>query len=279
MDIKAQQVAVITGAGSGIGAALADRCARLGMRIVAADIERDAAQRTADRLKKNGALAIAVEVDVARSDSVKALADISWQTFGGCHLLCNNAGVSVQRPLAECSEADWNWILSVNVLGIANAISAFVPAMQQQRQPAHIVNTASMAGLIPLPDFGPYVASKYAVVGLSEVLQQELAADGIGVSILCPGVVDTRIHESDRNRHDGPTLTNEKTTDGMQTDFDEAFTRVLSPAEVASITLRAVRENLLYVPTHPEWLPLVSQRTHSLHNAFGPAANTAPINQ
>lgn len=277
MQIKPRQVAVITGAGSGIGAALAKACARQGMRIVAADIEENAAQKTVEEIRESGTEALAFQVDVAHRDSVMALARKCWEQFGGCNLLCNNAGVSVNRPLSECSASDWQWVWSVNVAGIANAIEAFVPHMQRQQEASHIVNTASMAGLIPLPDFGPYVASKYAVVGLSEVLSQELKRDGIGVSILCPGMVDTRIFESERNRPDRKPFTGSESeypsamaTDekDMQTDFDSAYTRILSPEHVADLTLEAVSNNQLYVATHPEWYELFRQRAEAIRTAF-----------
>lgn len=271
MELTNQQVAVITGAGSGIGEALAHECAKYGMRIVAADIELDAAQNTVSNLKEKGTEAVAVETDVANKDSVFALAETTWDVYGACHLLCNNAGVSVNRALIDCTEADWNWVMSVNVMGAASAVSAFVPRMIQQGEKAHIVNTASMAGLIPLADFGPYVASKYAMVGFSEVLSQELAAHDIGVSILCPGVVNTRIFESHRNRQDAhvgnPVADDNHKTD-MSTNFDDSLTRMMTPQEVAAITLEAVRSSTLYVATHPEWLASVKQRFETIEKAF-----------
>ena len=277
MIIAAGQVAVITGAGSGIGAALARACAARGMHVVVADIERAAALRTVRELKSFPVEAIAVEVDVARRDAVLALAEKTRDTFGKCHLLCNNAGVSVNRPLSECTADDWDWVWSVNVLGISHALQAFLPMLKHQTEDSHIVNTASMAGLIPLAGFGAYVASKYAVVGLSEVLQQELAGSRIGVSILCPGVVDTRIFNSERNRQtcgtNPETQGSEETgdtapTEAMHTDFDEAFTRMISPDEVAATTLGAVESAQLYVATHPEWLSLFQLRSSAIQSAF-----------
>lgn len=278
MKLEAGQVAVITGAGSGIGAALALACGERGLRVVTADIEYDAAQRTANELRARGAEALAVEVNVAHRDAVQALAARTLDTFGGCHLLCNNAGVSINRPVADCSAADWEWVWSVNVTGITHAIEAFVPILRQQHAASHIVNTASMAGLVPLPGFGAYVASKYAVVGLSEVLHQELADTPTGVSILCPGVVDTRIYASERNRFDGGATRGQATAQeesaepdhaaSMETDFEDTYSRMLSPQVVADITLTAVEQERLYVATHPEWLALVRQRTAAIDSAF-----------
>ena len=249
------------------------------MRVVAADIEFDAAQCTANELQGQGAEALAVEVNVARRDAVQDLAEQTRAVFGGCHLLCNNAGVSINRPVPECSAADWEWLWSVNVAGVTHAIEAFMPMLRQQAAASHIVNTASMAGLVPLPGFGAYVASKYAVVGLSEVLHQELASSATGVSILCPGVVDTQIFASQRNRFDGgesdanlretPASDDRGSASPMQTDFEDAYTRMLSPQEVAEITLAAVEQELLYIATHPEWRTLIKQRSDAIDSAFG----------
>lgn len=272
MEIKPGQVAVITGAGSGIGRALALACASHGLHVLAADIEQSAADNTAAEIRQLGAKALAVRVDVSEPDQVEAMADQCWQHFGACHLLCNNAGVSVNKALVECTPSDWQWVLSVNTLAVGYALSAFLPRMKKQSS-AHLVNTASMAGLIPLPNFGAYVASKYAVVGLSEVLAQELAEDNIGVSILCPGVVSTRIFESERNRPDEEAVqstVHDEVKDTMQTDFDSAYSRMLTADEVAAMVLAAVASNRLYIPTHPEWAPLFQQRSDTIQNAFNP---------
>lgn len=267
---------MITGAGSGIGEALAHACASRGMHVVAADIERNAAERTATALRVHGGKALAVAVNVAHRDEVQHLAERTRQAFGECHLLCNNAGVSINRPVAECSAADWQWVWSVNVTGITHAIEAFMPMLKRQTAASHIINTASMAGLVPLPGFGAYVASKYAVVGLSEVLHQELAGSSIGVSILCPGVVDTRIFASERNRFDRnedlahtQADTDAHHSGSMETDFDDTYSRMLSPQKVAEITLAAVEKEHLYVATHPEWLALFKQRSDTIESVFG----------
>lgn len=270
MQIKEGQTAVITGAGSGIGKALALDCANYGMCVVAADIELDAAEKTVAEITANGGEALAIKVDVSNPDDITALAELAWHQFGGCQLLCNNAGVAVEKPLDECSHADWQWVINVNLMGVANAVAAFVPRLKEQSGPAHIVNTASMAGLAPLPMAGPYVASKYAVVGLSETLNTELAETEIGVSVLCPGAVATRIFESERNRpnYQEPPLKEEMTLDEMGLSLDEAYRRVLDPQQVAKITLEAVRNNQLYIITHTEWRPLFSKRADAINAAF-----------
>lgn len=267
MKICTDQVAVITGAGSGIGAALATACADRGLRVLVADIERDAAEATASRLRETGAKALAYQVDVSDSEAVHAMAEYCQQQFGGCHLLCNNAGVSIQKPMAEMSPADWSWLISVNTLGVAHALSAFLPAMRKQRQ-GHIVNTASMAGLIPLPNFGAYSASKYAVVGMSEVLAQELKDSPLGVSVLCPGIVKTQIYHSERNRPDTVDTASHPIKTSMETDFDGPYSRQLLPEDIADQVLKGVEEDRLYIISHPEWKPLVDQRIAAISEGF-----------
>lgn len=269
MNITKNQVAVITGAGSGIGQALALLCATKGMRVLVADIEMHAAEATVDSIYQTGGTATAVAVDVSQAASVEAMAQTCWHHYGACDLLCNNAGVSLNKAAHECTDADWDWVLGVNVKGTSNALKSFVPQMLQQDSEAHIVNTASMAGLIPLPQFAAYVASKYAVLGLSEVLAQELSGSNIGVSILCPGVVQTRIFDSERNRpaqHPASDTTVVKTN--MDVEFDETYTRIISPEDVAIATLDAVQQQHAYIMTHPEWAPLFEARSTAIHASF-----------
>lgn len=262
------RAAVITGAGSGIGAAIARRCAAAGMQVLVADIEPDAAHEVANSLCFDGATAHAAYVDVADPASVLALADSAWRLFGGCHLLCNNAGVSVFKPLAQTGHADWNWVMSVNLMGVAHGINAFVPRMIEQAQPAHIVNVASMAGLIPLTGFGLYAASKHAVVGLSEVLQLELAPHGIGVSIVCPGMVSTRIQDSERNRPDAGVRDPQADDAAAAPSFPAELAQMLEPDDVAAHVLAAVQANRLYVLTHTGWESSFAQRSRNVFDAF-----------
>jgi NAD(P)-dependent dehydrogenase (short-subunit alcohol dehydrogenase family) len=273
------RVAVITGAGSGIGAALARRCADEGMRVVLADVERGAVEAVTEELCRRGADALAEVVDVRDPSALAKLADRTWEAFGGCHLLVNNAGVVAYRPIAELEISDWRWILSVNLDGVIHGLHAFVPRMRAQGGPAHIVNTASMAGLIPLEGagLGAYAASKYAVVAISETLRLELAADGIGVSVVTPGGVATRINEAERNRPQelarkaaAPPPDMERVAGSRRSlERPETF---LGPEAVAERILEGVRDDALYVITHPSWLPLVRQRHAELEAAFERAA-------
>jgi len=269
------RVAVITGAGSGIGAALARRCADEGMRVVLADVERGAVEGVCEELRRRGTEALAEVVDVRDPAALVKLADRSWAEFGGCHLLVNNAGVVAYRPIAELELSDWRWVLSVNLDGVIHGLHAFVPRMRAQGGPAHIVNTASMAGLIPLEGagLGAYAASKYAVVAISETLRMELAPDGIGVSVVAPGGVATRINEAERNRPQelqrrskAPPPDMERIAGARKSlERPETF---LEPAAVALRILQGVRDDELYVITHPSWLPLVRQRHAALESAF-----------
>src|ERR1700722_16188374 len=202
MEDLGGKVAVITGGASGIGRAVAERAAAEGMQLVLGDIEEGPLQQAVDDLTGAGAEAIGVRTDVADRASVEALRDRALDRFGTVHLVHNNAGVGLGGPIWEVSEEDWRWILGVNLLGVAHGIATFVPLLSEQGE-GHVVNTASIAGLATAPFLGPYNATKQAVVAISETLHKDLQASGVsgvGVSVLCPGFVQTRIGESDRNR-------------------------------------------------------------------------------
>jgi NAD(P)-dependent dehydrogenase (short-subunit alcohol dehydrogenase family) len=200
----AGRVAVVTGGGSGIGRGICQQLAAEGMHVVVADIERRAAEETAAMLADSGARILVADADVASPDSMEALADRVYRELGAAHLLCNNAGVIVRGPLVDLTPADWRWLLSVNLEGVGNGVRAFVPRMRKQSGGAHIVNTASIAGVAPLDSesIGLYAASKAAVVAFSEVLRRELEPEGIGVSILLPGRTPSRLGHAARNRPD-----------------------------------------------------------------------------
>ena len=201
------KVAVVTGAASGIGRGLADRFAAEGMHVIIADVEQAALDAAETDMRSAGADVLAVRTDVSDAASVEALATAAVERFGGVHVLCNNAGVGGGPTSWETSLEDWQWVLGVNLWGVINGIRSFVPLMLKQGEEAHIVNTASVAGLIAGAGNASYTASKFGVVGLSEVLHHELlAASGgkVKVSVLCPALTNTRIIEAGRNHPGGP---------------------------------------------------------------------------
>ena len=255
MDSLRDRVAVVTGGGSGIGRALVDVFAREGMRVVVADIDEGSAVDAADAVRKGGGIALAVRTDVTDLAQVQALADRAFSELGAVDVLCNNAGVALWGSLETATHRDWQWVLGVNLWGVIHGIEAFVPRMIAGGRRGHVVNTASMAGLVATRGLGVYNTSKYAVVGLSETLVKDLAPHGIGVSVLCPLGVATRIRSSDRNRpsqlrNDGTEAAAPVTLDGS----------TLAPEAVAEMVLSAVLENRLYVITHPESLEPIRRR-------------------
>jgi len=252
-------VAVVTGGASGIGRALCLAFAREGMRVVIADLDGPGMAETAAQAGAAGARALAVPTDVSRLAEVQALADRAWRDFGAVHVLCNNAGVGVSGGLEAATHRDWEWVVGVNLWGVIHGLEAFVPRMIAQQQGGHIVNTASMAGLIASQGLGVYNTTKYAVVGLSETLSKDLRPYGIGVSVLCPMGVTTRIRQSARNR---PAHLQNPT--GPPGSAVELIGRYLTPEHVAERVLRAVRDNRLYVITHEEGLEPLRRRFERL---------------
>ena len=194
------KVAVVTGGGSGIGAALARAFAAQGMDVAVADVDVAGAEKVAADVRAAGRRALAVPTDVSEFSSVEALAARTYDELGACHVLCANAGVLVMGAFETRSPADWEWVLGVNLRGVLHCAQAFVPRMIAQPGEKHIVNTGSIAGLASAPGLAVYGTSKFAVVGFSEHLRHDLARHGIGVSVLCPAGVQTKILSSDRNR-------------------------------------------------------------------------------
>ncbi|MCI0547498.1 MAG: SDR family NAD(P)-dependent oxidoreductase [Candidatus Rokubacteria bacterium] len=263
MDSFRDRVAVVTGGGSGIGRALSEAFAREGARVVVADVEDSAATAVADGIRGRGGEALAVRVDVTDLGQVRALADRAFAHFGAVHVLCNNAGVALHGALQDATHRDWEWVLGVNLWGVIHGLEAFLPRIIAQGPPGHVVNTASMAGLIASQGLGVYNASKYAVVGISETLVKDLRPHGIGVSVLCPMGVTTRILQSARNRP-APLRNEREHTDSAV----ELIGKYLDPDTVASMVLAAVRANRLYVITHDESLEPLRKRFQRLEQAI-----------
>jgi len=270
------KVAVITGAGSGFGREFAKEGAALGMKLVLADLDAAALAATVDAVRAQGGDAIGVTTDVSDAAQVEALARASLDAYGGVHLLFNNAGVGAGGFVWENSANDWQWVFGVNVMGVANGLRAFVPVMLEQNEPAHIVNTASVAGLLAAPAMGVYNASKHAVVALTETLHHDLRLAGaslIGVSLLCPAFVPTGIARAERSRPEA--LANETPLTASQKLAARQLTRAveggkLSARDVARLTFDAVREGRFYVITHPNIMPSVRLRLDDIAQLRNP---------
>jgi NAD(P)-dependent dehydrogenase (short-subunit alcohol dehydrogenase family) len=259
------KVAVITGAGSGFGREFASKGASLGMKLVLADVDEHALGVTVEALRAQGAQVIGVCTDVADAPQVEALAQATLDAYGGVHLLFNNAGVGAGGFIWENSVNDWQWVFGVNVMGIANGLRAFVPIMLKQDEQAHIVNTASVAGLLAAPAMGVYNASKHAVVAITETLYHDLrlARAPVGVSLLLPAFTPTGIADAERSRP--ASLVNGSPYTSSQKLAARQLTRAveggkLSAQEIAALTFDAVREDRFYVITHPNIMPSVQMR-------------------
>ncbi len=266
------KVAVITGGASGIGRAVADEAAAAGMRIVLGDIESGPLAEAVDALTGAGAEAIGVRTDVSERASVEALRDAALDRFGAVHLVHNNAGIGLGGPIWEVSEEDWRWILGVNLWGVIHGVATFTPLLLQQGE-GHIVNTASIAGLIAAPFLGPYNATKQAVVAISETLYKDLQAVAapVGVSVLCPGFVRTRIAESERNR---PEWAPDRDVEGAMAVRGVVQNLVdsgIAATAVAERVIDAVRTGTFYILTHPELEGAITTRFEDIVQGRAPS--------
>lgn len=258
-------VAVITGAASGIGRGMAERFAAEGMSVVLADIEEQPLAKLEADLRTKGATVLAVRTDVSNADDVESLAAQTVNTYGAVHILCNNAGVVCSRPIWEYTLTDWEWVLGVNLWGVIHGIRAFVPRMLAQETECHIVNTASILGLVRGPGEGIYKVSKHGVVALSETLADELAQKDsqIQVHVLCPGWVRTGILESARNRPDVvPHHHRQHITESQNVRAE--MEAGISPAEVADYVYNAIQTGIFYIHTHPEHKAWVRARMEGI---------------
>jgi NAD(P)-dependent dehydrogenase (short-subunit alcohol dehydrogenase family) len=231
--------------------------------VVVADLDEAGMAAVVAAIRSAGGEAVSVRTDVTDLAQVQALADRAWDAFGAVHVLCNNAGVVVHGGLERATHRDWQWVLGVNLWGVIHGLEAFLPRMIAQREPGHVLNTASMAGLVATQGLGVYNTSKYAVVGLSETLAKDLRPHGIGVSVLCPMGVATRIRAAERNRpaplrNPGP---------GSAEEPVELMGRTLAAEHVAATALAAIRANRLYVITHKEGLEPLRRRFARLEQA------------
>ncbi len=259
----AGKVAVVTGGASGIGKGIAAALAAEGAQVVIADIQRDAMEAAAAEIGAAGVL-----TDVSDPASVDALAAAVLDRYGAVHVVCNNAGIGPLAPVADLTLDDWRWMLGVNLWGVIHGVHTFLPVLKQNRDGGHIVNTASMAGLVAGPRLGAYAAAKYGVVGLTEVLAAELAADNsrVGVSVLCPGTIHTNIGTSSRNRPADLPDAGFKDID-IELEDNPRY-RWVYPDVAGAVVVRAIKRGDLYALTHPDWYPMVAERHEAIAAAF-----------
>ncbi len=274
------RVAVVTGAASGIGRATATAFAEAGMKVVLSDIEVGALDIATAELRVAGHDVLGVVTDVADGEAVEALATQTVEHFGAVHLVHLNAGVAAGGPAWTLSEKDWAWVLGVNLWGVIHGIRSFVPRMIDQGEPAHVVATASMAGLTSSGFMAAYNVSKHGVVTLAETLLRDLTMMNapVGVSVLCPGWVDTGIGESGRNRPDelrnadGPNLLE----GGAASPLKAMLEAGLAPAAVAAMVVNAVRTEQFYILTHDDWRLMVEQRMTDILEGRTPSPTFFP---
>jgi len=271
MDPFKDRVAVVTGGAGGIGSAMARAFAARGAKIVLADLDAANLAIVAKRLEAGGAQVLGVPTDVTKAESVEALAETTLKRFGAAHIVCNNAGVATFGPIATSTRKDWEFTMNVNFWGVVHGVQSFVPRLIAQRQGGHVVNTASMAGLTGMSWLGVYCASKFAVVGLTESLQRELRAHDIGVSVLCPMIVQTNINENSL-RMRPEALRNPAGGDLPQTGgaAPPMVGGTVLPEELARRVVRAIERKDLYILTHPEQREILKRRAQRIDEVFAP---------
>ena len=270
------RVAVVTGGASGIGRAMAGRFGAEGMKVVLADVEKEALRQAEAEMREKGVDVIGVRTDVSKPEELEKLAQQTLDAFGAVHVVCNNAGVAgAWGPAWANTLDDWNWIMGVNLWGVIHGVRTFLPIMLEQGDEGHIVNTASLAGL--MPGRGIYGVTKQAVVALSESLYNDLKLAGakIGVSVLCPGWVNTKILDADRNRPAELAKTidsvPEAEREALETTVRNFLKTGLEPSAVADQVFEAMREDKLYIITHPEMDGIVRERFDNILSRTNPA--------
>jgi NAD(P)-dependent dehydrogenase (short-subunit alcohol dehydrogenase family) len=271
----AGKTAFVTGGASGIGLALGRAFAEAGMKVMLADIEPEALSAAVESLHHFGPEIRSVACDVADPASVERAAEATHRAFGNVHVVCNNAGVAGGSGIDNISLDNWRWVLDVNLMGVLHGIRTFLPHIRKHGEGGHIVNTASMAGMQGGLGFSPYAASKFAVVAMSEGLAMQVRPLGIGVTVLCPAYVRTRIGESGRNRPErygpAPVLDPASPAGALVAQIATLLQAGLDPSEIAERALKAIREDELYVFTHPEMRGEIDARFAAIQAAMDKA--------
>lgn len=266
------KTAFVTGGASGIGLAMAKAFAEKGMNVMLADVERSALDSALTDLGRLGNYVRGVACDVADPDGVERAAQATFEAFGKVHVLCNNAGVAAGGGIDTISIENWRWVVDVNLMGVVYGVRSFLPHMRAHGEGGHIVNTASMAGMISGMGFSPYAATKFAVVAMSEGLRPQLQPFGIGVSVLCPHFVRTNIGESGRNRQERygrtPQLDPGSPAAAMVKELGKLIAAGLDPAEVAARVVAAIESDELYIFTHPNMRQFVDARFAAIEAAM-----------
>ena len=277
MKNVAGKTAFVTGGASGMGLAMVRSFAGAGMKVAVADIEEEPLKAVVEEFEETNASVIGLNVDVSDLESVAEGAAKTKEAFGNIHVLVNNAGIVTGGPFAEAEPNDWRWTMNVNLDGVYNGLNAFLSDMITHNEGGHVVNTASLAGHIAVPRLGIYAASKFAVVGISEALRVELQEHGIGVSVLCPGVVNTNIFTASRNRPSSLPATQEMNFERTDTDSEavesEVMRNILEPDVVGDMVLHAIQNDQFYIFTHPDFAQIVQARTNEIEDAFAYWAN------
>ena len=276
------KVAVITGAASGIGRAIAERCVRAGVKVVLADIEEDPLGLTGEELKGVGGTVLCVRTDVSKRAEVESLAARAYDAFGQVHLLFNNAGVAAGGAPWEATWNDWEWVMEVNLWGVIHGVKVFTPLMLAQNTECHIVNTSSTAGLVVGGGSATYAVTKHAAVALSECLHLSLQQrnSSIKVSVLCPGLTRTNIGNAERNRPEKLRNQPVPLTPEMQAGlaaFKAALDSSMPPHQVADAVLAAIEEEQFYILPDPRWIEVIQLRTASLLNLQNPVNPTQAV--
>jgi NAD(P)-dependent dehydrogenase (short-subunit alcohol dehydrogenase family) len=275
------RIAVITGGASGLGRALGERFGAAGVRLVLADVDEPLLAETAETLRARGISLATRRTDVSRGDEVEGLARFALETFGAVHIVCNNAGVAPLGVAWEADEADWRWALGVNLWGVIHGVRIFTPILLRQGDEGHIVNTASVSGLISPPGMGIYNVTKHAVVALTETLHHDLAAKTgkVKCSVVCPAYFPSNIASSERNRPAELRSDRPKSDEDIARElnlFKAVKSGRLSAQDVADATFDAVREERFYVLTHRRILPAIERRAREILEGRNP---TSPLRE